>query len=168
MDVEVLPERPIHLRKQRDRRQDAGKEASEKPRDRHRPRLYLPASPDGVRHFTTNSFGNVSYELARRASAFDAVATYAVNDVIVGEKENRADAKKHAGHWTPSDAFWFSEQVLRNRQDVRARVICGPRGSREADASSRSHEANETADYRSNLRRWLCESRVMTKFRRTS
>src|SRR5258708_31732893 len=48
-------------------------------------RMYLTASPDGRRQFTTSSFGHVSYELARRASAFDEVATYAVNDILVGD-----------------------------------------------------------------------------------
>src|SRR4030095_11377857 len=48
-------------------------------------RLYLSTQPAGIRTFTTSSLGEVSAAIARRATAFDAVATYAVNDVVTGD-----------------------------------------------------------------------------------
>jgi len=55
-------------------------------------RLYLTTQPQGMRQFTTNDFGNVSYDIARQqARSFEAVASYAVNDIAVGEG---AEARK--------------------------------------------------------------------------
>jgi predicted permease len=49
-------------------------------------RLYLTTQPQGMRQFTTDGFGNVSYDIARQhATSFEAVAAYDVNDIIVGE-----------------------------------------------------------------------------------
>ena len=49
-------------------------------------RVYLSGVVDGSRPFTTSSFGNVSYDVARRdARTFDGIASYAVNSVVIGQ-----------------------------------------------------------------------------------
>ena len=49
-------------------------------------RLYSTAQPPGMRSFTTSGFGYVTYDLLRRgASAFDGVATCAINEGVWGQ-----------------------------------------------------------------------------------
>ena len=49
-------------------------------------RAYLTVQPAGMRRTTTDGFGNVAYDLVRtQARSFEAVGTYAINRVIVGE-----------------------------------------------------------------------------------
>jgi predicted permease len=66
-------------------------------------RLYLTTKPQGMRQFTTNDFGNVSYDLARhQAKSFGAVASYDVNDVTVGEG---TEARKARGGFASATLF---------------------------------------------------------------
>jgi predicted permease len=49
-------------------------------------RLYLTVQPSGMRVFTGDDFGQVTFDMVRQhATAFQGVAAYAVNDVVVGE-----------------------------------------------------------------------------------
>jgi len=49
-------------------------------------RLYSTAQPAGMRAFTTDGFGHVTYDLLRTgAQSFDAVATYAINAGVMGQ-----------------------------------------------------------------------------------
>src|SRR5262249_27789097 len=48
-------------------------------------RLYLTVRPNAMRTFTSDGFGNVTYDLVRDQSrSFNQVATYTVNDVTMG------------------------------------------------------------------------------------
>ncbi|HKV98720.1 MAG TPA: ABC transporter permease [Vicinamibacterales bacterium] len=92
-------------------------------------RFYLTSQPDGMRSFTTSSFGHVSYDLAQRnAKSFDGVASYAVNTVVVG---SGADAHAAQGGYasetlfpllgvTPQIGRFFKEDE--NRPDAAAHV----------------------------------------------
>jgi predicted permease len=52
-------------------------------------RVYLTTQPPGQRTFTTSDFGHVTFDLLRRSShTFDAVATYTVNGVVIGDGDN--------------------------------------------------------------------------------
>jgi len=52
-------------------------------------RLYLTTQPPGRRTFTTSDFGQVTFDLLRRGSqTFDAVGTYTVNSVVIGDADN--------------------------------------------------------------------------------
>ena len=66
-------------------------------------RLYLTTQPQGMRQFTTDDFGNVSYDMARnQATSFEAVASYAVKDIVVGEG---ADARSARGGFASATLF---------------------------------------------------------------
>jgi hypothetical protein len=66
-------------------------------------RLYLATQPQGMRQFTTDGFGNVSYDIARQqATSFEAVASYDVNDIIVGEG---AEARSARGGFASATLF---------------------------------------------------------------
>jgi predicted permease len=66
-------------------------------------RLYLTTQPQGMRQFTTDGFGNVSYDIARQqATSFEAVAAYDVNDIIVGEG---AEARSARGGFASATLF---------------------------------------------------------------
>ncbi|MFI5177099.1 MAG: ABC transporter permease [Vicinamibacterales bacterium] len=65
-------------------------------------RLYLTALPDGLRQFTTDGFGHVTYDLARGAKSFERVATYVVNDVVAGQG---ADARTVPGGFASETLF---------------------------------------------------------------
>jgi predicted permease len=66
-------------------------------------RLYSTEQPEGMRAFTSSYFGHVSYELLKTGSqAFEGVATYAVNDALLGLGDDAREIK--AGHVT-ADLF---------------------------------------------------------------
>jgi predicted permease len=66
-------------------------------------RLYLTVQPEGMRQFTTDGFGNVTYDLTRReAKSFDGLATYAVNEVVAGQG---ADARTIQGGYASETLF---------------------------------------------------------------
>jgi predicted permease len=52
-------------------------------------RLYVTTQPPGQRTFTTSDFGHVLFDLLRRDSrSFEAVGTYTVNNVVIGDGDN--------------------------------------------------------------------------------
>lgn len=66
-------------------------------------RLYLSVQPDNMRVFTTDAFGNVSYDLVRNQSrSFDEVATYTINQTTIGAG---ADARAIQGGYASETLF---------------------------------------------------------------
>ena len=66
-------------------------------------RLYLMTQPQSMRQFTTDGFGNVSYDVARQqARSFVAVASYNVGDTTVGDG---AEARKARGGFASATLF---------------------------------------------------------------
>ncbi len=57
-------------------------------------RVYATTLPPGMRTFTTDGFGYVTYDVLRRDSpVFDGFATYAIGDVVVGRSPDSAPAR---------------------------------------------------------------------------
>ncbi|HYN06696.1 MAG TPA: ABC transporter permease [Vicinamibacterales bacterium] len=66
-------------------------------------RVYFTEQPPGMRVFTTSGFGHVTYDLLRQgATAFEQVATYAINDVVAGQG---ADARQVRAGYTTAGFF---------------------------------------------------------------
>ncbi|MGE5834191.1 MAG: ABC transporter permease [Acidobacteriota bacterium] len=66
-------------------------------------RLYVTEQPPGMGAFTSSGFGHVTYDVLRRgATAFEQVATYAINDVVAGQG---TDARQIRGGYTSADFF---------------------------------------------------------------
>ena len=95
-------------------------------------RLYSTVQPKGMRSFTSSYFGHVSYELLKAGSqAFDGVATYAVNDALLGLGDEAREVK--AGHATadlfpllgvqPAVGRFISEEENRPGAAVRVAIL---------------------------------------------
>jgi predicted permease len=66
-------------------------------------RVYATTQPPGMREFTTSGFGYVTYDLLRRGSqTLDGVATYAINDVVLG---GGSDARSVKVAYASADLF---------------------------------------------------------------
>jgi len=63
-------------------------------------RVYATTHPPGMREFTTSGFGYVTYDLLRQGSqTFDGVATYAINDVVLGGGADARSVKVAYASW---------------------------------------------------------------------
>ena len=95
-------------------------------------RLYFTEQPRGMNVFTTDGFGHVTYDVVRRGTtSFEHVATYAINDIVVGQG---ADARQVRAGYTSAGFFellgvrpergrFFSEQENAPNAAVRVAVI---------------------------------------------
>ena len=95
-------------------------------------RLYSTEQPEGLRAFTSSYFGHVSYELLKAGNqTLDGVATYAVNDGLLGVGDDAREIK--AGHVTadlfpllgvqPALGRFISEEENRPGAAVRVAVL---------------------------------------------
>ena len=66
-------------------------------------RVYFTEQPPGMNVFTTSGFGHVTYDILRRgATTFEQVATYAINDVVLGQG---AEARQVRAGYTSAGFF---------------------------------------------------------------
>ena len=95
-------------------------------------RVYFTEQPPGMRVFTTSGLGHVTYDALRRgASAFEQVATYAINDVVAGQGPDARQVR--AGYTTagffpllgvqPAVGRFFTDQENAPNAAVRVAVI---------------------------------------------